>query len=188
MTLDPKKSPDLFETQLTSVSAFQGGFLKVPKDTVQLPDGKVVSREFIRHPGAVVILPLFDDDTVLLERQFRYPLNQVFIEFPAGKIDSGEEALACAKRELLEETGYTASNWRYLRTIHNAIAYSDEHLDIFIATGLTEGKSQLDDGEFLEVFQAPLSDVLKWIQSGEITDVKTIIGAFWLEKIQKMSW
>jgi ADP-ribose pyrophosphatase len=188
MALDPNNFPDLFETPLTSVSAFQGEFLKVSKDTVRLPDGKVVSREFIRHPGAVVILPLFNDNTVLLERQFRYPLNRVFIEFPAGKIDPGEDALACAKRELLEETGYTASNWRYLCTIHNAIAYSDEHLDIFIATGLVEGKSQLDDEEFLEVFRAPLSDVLAWVQSGEITDVKTIIGAFWLEKIQKMSW
>lgn len=162
---------------------YDGAFLKVQCDSVKLPDGKRTVREYFRHPGAVVILPLFDDGTVLLERQFRYPLDQVFIEFPAGKIDHREDPLACAKRELLEETGYTATDWHFLCTIHNAIAYSDEHLDIYLARGLTAGERKLDEGEFLDIFKAPLSDLLDWVKIGVVTDVKTIIGAFWLDKL-----
>jgi ADP-ribose pyrophosphatase len=178
----------LREKQLDSALAYDGHFLKVQRDTVALPDGKRTQREYIKHPGAVTVLPVFDDGTILLERQFRYPLQQVFIEFPAGKIDPDEDPLDCAKRELLEETGYTATNWQFVSTIHNAIAYSDEHLDIFIARGLTAGESQLDDGEFLETFRAPLSDLMSWVREGKITDVKTIIGAFWLEKILSGEW
>ena len=125
----------LKESKVDGQLVYEGHFLKVQRDTIQLPDGKHAIREHIRHPGAVVILPLFDDGSVLLERQFRYPLDQVFIEFPAGKIDAGEDHLACAKRELQEETGYTATDWQFVCTIHNAIAYSDEHLDIYLARG-----------------------------------------------------
>ena len=181
-------TPALHEAQLTSALVYHGDFLKVQRDIVRLPDGKTTAREYIRHPGAVVILPLFEDGSVLLERQFRYPLNQVFIEFPAGKIDPDETPLDCAKRELQEETGYTATDWQFLCTIHNAIAYSDEHLDIFLARGLTAGASRLDDGEFLETFSAPLADVLAWVGEGKVTDVKTIIGVFWLEKILRGDW
>jgi len=168
--------------------AYDGDFLKVQRDTVRLPDGKQSTREYIRHPGAVVILPLFDDGTILLERQFRYPLQQVFIEFPAGKIDPDEDPLDCAKRELLEETGYTAANWQFVCTIHNAIAYSDEHLDIYVARGLVAGERKLDDGEFLETFNASVPEMLTWIKDGKITDVKTVIGAFWLEKVLAGDW
>ena len=178
----------LIEVKVESRIAYQGDFLKVSSDQVCLPDGKITTREFIKHPGAVVILPLFEDGTVLLERQFRYPLNQVFIEFPAGKIDVDESPLVTAKRELLEETGYTATDWQFICTIHNAIAYSDEHLDIFLAQGLEAGKSQLDEEEFLETFKLPLTDLISLVQQGQITDVKTIIGAFWLEKICAGSW
>ena len=178
----------LTETKIDSKLAYDGHFLKVLSDTVRLPDGKPATREYIRHPGAVVILPLFEDGTVLLERQFRYPLNQVFIEFPAGKIDAGEDTLLCAQRELEEETGYTASDWKFLCTIHNAIAYSDEHLDIYLARGLVPGESKLDDEEFLETFTAPVADVLAWVREGKITDVKSVIGAFWLEKISSAQW
>ena len=153
-----------------------------------LPDGKLTYREYIKHPGAVVILPLFDDGTVLLERQFRYPLDRVFIEFPAGKIDPGEDPLACAQRELLEETGYSAGSWQFVCTIHNAIAYADEHLDLYLAQDLSAGAAQLDEGEFLEVYRAPLVELLSSIRLGQVTDVKTIIGAFWLEKIQAGQW
>lgn len=178
----------LKEIQVDSEVAYEGHFLKVQCDTVRLPDGKQSKREYIKHPGAVVILPLMDDGSVLLERQFRYPLQEVFIEFPAGKIDPGEDPLACAKRELQEETGYTAKQWQFVCTIHNAIAYSDEHLDIFIARGLVAGERKLDDGEFLETFNAPIHDLLTWIRDGKITDVKTVIGTFWLEKILGGQW
>ncbi|MEO8406813.1 MAG: NUDIX hydrolase [Oxalobacteraceae bacterium] len=178
----------LKEIKVDGKIAFDGNFLKVQSDTVRLPDGQITSREYIRHPGAVVILPLFNDNSVLLERQFRYPLDRVFIEFPAGKIDPDEDSLATAKRELEEETGYTASDWQFVCTIHNAIAYSDEHLDIFVARDLQAGIAKLDDGEFLETFKAPINDVLAWVREGKITDVKTIIGVFWLDKICTQEW
>lgn len=178
----------LKETMIESVLAYEGDFLKVQRDTVRLPDGKTTFREYIKHPGAVVVLPVFDDGTVLLERQFRYPLGQVFIEFPAGKIDPNEDPLDCAKRELQEETGYSASDWKFICTIHNAIAYSDEHLDIYLARGLNAGDSKLDEGEFLETFRASVTELLDWIREGKVTDVKTVIGAFWLEKVLSAEW
>lgn len=178
----------LTEVRLDSELAYDGSFLKVSRDHVRLPDGKVSSREYIRHPGAVVILPLLDDGRVLLERQYRYPNDRVFIEFPAGKIDPGEDYLACAKRELEEETGYTASDWQFVCTIHNAIAYSDEHLELFLARGLRAGQQKLDDGEFIEMFTCTVDELLAKVQSGQVTDVKTIIGAFWLEKIASGTW
>jgi ADP-ribose pyrophosphatase len=178
----------LKETKVDGELAYDGHFLKVSRDRVKLPDGKITQREFIRHPGAVVILALFDDGRVLLERQFRYPNDQVFIEFPAGKIDPGEASLACAKRELQEETGYTATDWHFVCTIHNAIAYSDEHLDLFLARGLTAGDAKLDDGEFLETFTATIPELLEMVRRGDVTDVKTVIGAFWLEKLAAGTW
>jgi ADP-ribose pyrophosphatase len=186
----PMDSQDshLRETRIDGGLAYDGHFLKVSRDRIKLPDGSETQREFIRHPGAVVILPLLPDGRVLLERQFRYPNDRVFIEFPAGKIDPGEEALATAKRELEEETGYTAKEWNFVCTIHNAIAYSDEHLDIFLARDLTKGEAKLDDGEFLELFTATVPELLEMVRKGEITDVKTIIGTFWLEKYAAGTW
>src|SRR5690606_32084179 len=143
---------------------------------------------FIRHPGAVVILPLLPDGRVLLERQFRYPNSQVFIEFPAGKIDPGEDQLACAKRELEEETGYTAAKWRFVCTIHNAIAYTDETLEQLLAEELRAGEQKLTESEFLENFRVTVPELLKMLRHGEITDVKNIIGNFWLEKILSGTW
>jgi len=179
---------ELTETRLDGGLVYDGHFLKVERDRISLPNGKISHREFIRHPGAVVILPLLPDGRVLLERQFRYPNGQVFIEFPAGKIDPGEEHLACAKRELEEETGYTAGRWRFVCTIHNAIAYSDEHLELFLAEELVAGEQKLDDGEFLELFTVTVPELLELVRSGQITDVKTLIGAFWLEKILAGEW
>lgn len=178
----------LTEQHIDGELAYDGHFLKVQRDAVLLPDGKQAEREYIKHPGAVVVLPVFEDGSILLERQFRYPLQQVFIEFPAGKFDPHEDPLDCAKRELLEETGYSATDWNFVCTIHNAIAYSDEHLDIFMARDLIAGERKLDDGEFLETFQATLPDLLTWVREGKITDVKTVIGTFWLDKLMNKAW
>jgi ADP-ribose pyrophosphatase len=178
----------LTETQLESEPAYEGHFLKIQKDKIRLPDGSTSTREYIRHPGAVVVIPLFEDGSVLMERQFRYPLRRVFIEFPAGKIDPNEDPLECAKRELQEETGFTATEWQFVCTIHNAIAYSDEHLDIYLARGLVEGEAKLDEGEFLETFKASVPELLQWIREGKISDVKTVIGTFWLERILRGEW
>jgi ADP-ribose pyrophosphatase len=178
----------LKETRIDGSVVYDGPFLKVTSDRVSLPDDAITYREYIKHPGAVVVLALFDDGRVLLERQFRYPLGRVFIELPAGKIDPGETTLACAKRELQEETGYTATDWVFMCTIHNAIAYSDEHLDLFVARGLSAGPAKLDDGEFLETFTATVPEMLEMVRSGAITDVKTIIGAFWLDKLASGAW
>jgi ADP-ribose pyrophosphatase len=178
----------LKETCIEAGMAYDGRFLKVARDRIRLPDGAETDREYIRHPGAVVILPLLPDGSVLLERQFRYPVGKVFIEFPAGKIDPNEASLDCAKRELQEETGYTATEWHFVCTIHNAIAYSDEHLDLFLARGLVAGPAKLDEGEFLETFSATIPEMLAMVRRGEITDVKTIIGTFWLEKLMAGTW
>jgi ADP-ribose pyrophosphatase len=184
----PLADARLAETGLDSTLVYDGGFLKVRRDQVRLPDNAVTAREYIVHPGAVVILPLFDDGRVLLERQFRYPLGRVFVEFPAGKIDPGEDILTCAQRELREETGYTAGDWRFVTTIHNAIAYSDEHLELFLARGLVAGPAQLDEGEFIDTFTATVPELLEMVRRGQVTDVKTIIGAFWLEKLAAGTW
>ena len=179
---------NLKETRIDGELAYNGSFLKVQRDTIELPDGKRTKREYILHPGAVVILPVLDDGTVLMERQYRYPLHDVFIEFPAGKIDAGEDPLNSAKRELEEETGYTAAEWQFVSTIHNAIAYSDEHLDLYLARGLKAGPAKLDDGEFLETFTATIDELLQWVREGKITDVKTVIGVFWLDKLRSGDW
>jgi len=160
---------------------FSGRLLKVHRDRVRLPDGSEAVREYIRHPGAVAIVALFADGRVLLERQFRYPLGRAFIEVPAGKLEPGEAHLATAKRELLEETGYVAAEWRRLGVIHNAIGYSDEGIEIWLARGLELREQQLAEGEFLEVFTVPLAEAQAMARDGRITDVKTIAGLLWLD-------
>lgn len=178
----------LSEKRLSSVTLYSGSFLTVKRDQVRLPDGKPAIREYIEHPGAVMVIPLFDDGTVLMERQFRYPLERVMIEFPAGKLDPHEGAMACAERELREETGYSAREFVYLTRIHPVISYSTEFIDIYLARGLVAGERQLDEGEFLDTFTVDVRTLLSWVRAGQITDVKTIVGAFWLEKILSGSW
>lgn len=173
--------PDLEERFVSGEEAYSGGFLKVQRDTVRLPDGALAQREYIRHPGAVAILALTDAGEVVLERQFRYPLARDFIEIPAGKVEPGEDLLETAKRELLEETGYWASDWRRMTTIHNAIGYSDEKIEIYVARGLEMRGQKLDAEEFLEVFTMPVPEAVAMVRDGRVTDVKTMIALFWLE-------
>jgi ADP-ribose pyrophosphatase len=173
---------DLAETFLDGEEVFSGKLLKVQRDRVRLPDGTQGAREYIRHPGAVAIVALFDDGRVLLERQFRYPLRRVFIEIPAGKLEAGEDPLETGQRELLEETGYVAAEWRKLGIIHNAIGYSDEVIEIWLARGLEMRQPALAEGEFLEVFSLPLNEAQAMARDGRITDVKTITGLLWMEK------
>jgi ADP-ribose pyrophosphatase len=135
-----------------------------------------------------MIIPLFADGTILLERQYRYPLKRVMIEFPAGKFDADEEPLQCARRELLEETGYYAHDLRLITSIHPVISYSTERIDIYLAQNLEQRQAHLDEGECLQTFRSTPAELLQWVQEGRITDVKTQIGAFWLEKILAGQW
>lgn len=178
----------LSEQTLDSNLVFEGSFLRLYVDKVRSADGHIGMREYLRHPGAVMIVPLLPDGEVVLERQFRYPLRRAAIEFPAGKIDAGEAPLACAKRELLEETGYRAANWSYLGKLHNAIGYSDEKIEMYLAEDLTHEGAALDAGETLDVFTATWQQLLQWVSEGTVTDVKTMVGAMWLQKILAGEW
>jgi ADP-ribose pyrophosphatase len=184
----PKHSPDLTETTVSSRNVYDGELLHVRADRARLPDGKVAVREYITHPGAVVIIPLLDNGELVLERQHRYPLHRDFYELPAGKIDRGEDPLQCAQRELLEETGYSAKKWRYITTLYPCIGYSDEKLLYYLAEDLTFTSASLDDGEHLEVFTLTLAAAVDWVRTGKITDNKTVSGLLWAEKVLRGEW
>jgi len=181
-------SGDFTETKKRSKIVYSGGLLKVHEDEVRLPDGKTARREYIVHPGAALILPVFDDDSVLLERQYRYPVGQHCYELPAGKLEPGEPPLDTAKRELLEETGYVARQWAPVCTIMPCIGYSTEHIECFLARDLSFRGASLDEGEFLETLRLPLREALKWVQVGKIRDSKTMIGLLWLDRIVNGNW
>ena len=178
----PESDDHLREHQTSSEDVYSGKFLHLKKDMVRLPDGNTTYREYLIHPGAVAIMPILSDGRILLERQFRYPVDAAMIEIPAGKLELGEDPLLCAQRELLEETGYSAESWEFLGRIHPVISYSTEIIDIYLAKDLTLGERALDDGEFLDVFAATLDEMHAWIASGAITDVKTIISVYHLER------
>lgn len=173
---------DLTEHCISSETLAEGKVLSVKRDLVRLPNGNASYREYVMHPGAVVVVPILPNGDVVLEKQFRYALSQVFIELPAGKIDADEEVLTTGQRELLEETGYTASQWDKLGHQHPCIGYSNEVIHVYLATGLLAGEHQRDEDENLEVFTAKFADCLTMIQNGEITDGKTIVALFLAEK------
>lgn len=190
--IDPGQDAHLRETQVSSQELVKGSFLHALRDTVALPDGSVATREYVVHPGAVMIIPLVEEAgqplRVVLERQYRYPVQQVMIEFPAGKLDAGESTQRCAQRELHEETGYTASAWAKAGVIHPVIAYSTEFIEVWFSRGLVAGERQLDSGEFLDVFTASADELIAWCISGQVTDAKTIAAALWLQHYQSGRW
>lgn len=190
--MDDEAAGSLTEKKVHGVELLKGKFLHAFRDEVCLPDGQLAKREYFVHPGAVMVIPLIEDQDgqlhVVLERQFRYPIGKVMIEFPAGKLDESEDRFHCAQRELREETGYTALEWAHAGVLHPAIAYCTEAIDIWFARGLVPGLSQLDEGEFLEVFTATPTQVLDWCRDGVITDGKTLSATLWLQNVIAGTW
>lgn len=185
------REPDfthLRETQVETEQVYKGHFLDIRRDEVRLPDGRSAAREYIVHPGAVMIVPLLDDGRMIVERQFRYPLSRVMLEFPAGKLDAGEPPLHCAVRELAEETGYRAREWARAGILHNAIAYSTEGIEVWFARGLTLGERHLDEGEFLDVDAMSLDELDAQAAQGGLTDAKTLVGLLWLHRWRDGGW
>jgi len=183
-----KDDQHLIERRTHSQELLKGKFLHAFRDTVELPDGTQTTREYVVHPGAVMMIPMLDDGRLVMERQFRYPVGSVMIEFPAGKIDPGESTLTCAKRELQEETGYTAKEWARAGVLHPVISYSTEFIEIWFCRGLALHERRLDEGEFIEVVTATPDELMTWCRDGVVTDAKTLIGALWLQNIQSGAW
>jgi len=181
-------TPHLRETCLEAREAWRGTFLDVRRDRVALPDGSETVREYIVHPGAVMIVAMLDADRVVVERQWRYPMGRAMLEFPAGKLEPGEPVLDCAVRELIEETGYRAAEWARAGILHNAIGYSDEGIEIWFARGLVAGERSLDAGEFLDVSEASVDALEEASRLGQITDAKTLIGLLWLGHWRAGRW
>lgn len=185
---DDMDDSDFHEETLASELVFDGRLLKVHRDEVRLPDGSESVREWIVHPGAVIVIATLDNGKMLFERQYRYPLRRIFHELPAGKIDAGEHPLDTARRELREETGYKARTWKHLGTLHTCIGYSDEHIEIFLAHGLSFVGHAPDQGEILEISEMSLADALLAVRDGEITDGKTVASLLWADKIFSGAW
>ena len=178
------KHSHLTEETLSSEVVFKGRLLEVRCDRVCLPNGAEAIREYVTHPGAVVVIPQLSHGALVFERQFRYPLRRAFLELPAGKIDPGEDILATGQRELLEETGYIADSWEYLGVMHPCIGYSDERIEIFLVRGLRQIAGQtLDHNEFLDVLELTPQEAREAVFRGEITDAKTITALYWAERI-----
>ena len=177
-----ERDKHLVERQIESTQVYKGKLLDVRSDRVLLPDGSEATREYIVHTGAAMIIPVLPNGDLVMERQFRYPTGRVLIEFPAGKLDPGEEMLVTAQRELLEETGYRAAKWEFLAEVIPIVSYTNEQIEIFLATELTLEKSKLDAGEFLEVFTISFDEAFAKMKAGEIVDGKTVIGLYMLSE------
>ena len=178
----------LRETTLDSEQVWKGRLLDVRRDRVSLPDGSTGHREYIVHPGAVMVVAMFDDGRLIVERQWRHPIGKALLEFPAGKLEAGEPVIACAVRELYEETGYRAAEWARAGITHNAIAYATEGIEIWFARGLEAGERKLDAGEFLDVLEASADELEAAARDGELTDAKTLIGLLWLRQWREGRW
>jgi ADP-ribose pyrophosphatase len=168
----------LEETRIDGARVYDGALLHVRRDTVRLPDGGTATREYVVHPGAVLIVPVHADGRLVVERQFRYPLNRVLVEFPAGKLDHGEAPLAAAQRELLEEAGFVAERWTHLGRIYPVVSYSSEAIELFVAEDLRHAGRQLDHGEFLDLDTMTVDAMQAALDRGEITDAKTVAALF----------
>ena len=178
----------LRETTTASEQIWKGRLLDVRRDEVRLPDGHLAHREYIVHPGAVMVVALLDAERLVVERQWRHPIGKALLEFPAGKLEAGEPVLACAVRELFEETGYRAAEWARAGITHNAIAYATEGIEIWFARGLTAGERRLDHGEFLDVLEATADELEAAACRGELTDAKTLVGLLWLRQWREGRW
>ena len=178
----------LTERQTAGQQVYCGDFLDVRRDTIAFADGSSATREYIVHPGAVMVVPLLDDGRLVLERQYRYPLGKVLLEFPAGKLDAHESVQHCGQRELAEETGYRAAQWARACVIHNACAYSSEAIEIWFARGLTAGPRQLDNGELIDLVLMTEAELDALAANAALTDVKTLIGLLWLQKWRSGQW
>ena len=175
---------NLEEKFVSREEIFDGIVLKVVKDTVELPNGKLATRELCLHHGAVAVLPVLDDGRILMERQYRYAHGRVFFEIPAGKLDSpDEDPLEAAKRELREETGAIAKKITYLGRIDPTPALINEKIHLYLAEGLSFGDRELDDDDFLTVEAHPLSELVDMVMAGEIKDSKTQIAILKYERI-----
>ncbi len=169
-----RENRTLREIATGSEDIFDGVILHVKRDTVALPNGSESVREVIRHIGAVCVIPVTEDGQVIVERQYRYPLDRVITEIPAGKLDArNEDRLSAIRRELREETGYTADEWTELGDFHPAPAYSDEYITMYMARGLHAGDRDLDEDEFLDVIKVPLKDLVDEVMAGRLSDAKT---------------
>lgn len=187
-SVGPSTDTHLVETFLSQEQLLQGQFLKVMRDTVRLPNGQSATREYVVHPGAVMVIPMLDDGRLVMERQYRYPVQQIMLEFPAGKLDSGEWVWDCARRELREETGYLAAEWAHAGQLHPVIGYSTEFIDIWFARGLTQGCRHLDDEEFLDVVMVKPDALTQHCFDGAVTDAKTLTGVLWLQNVLSGQW
>ncbi|MDO4904541.1 MAG: NUDIX hydrolase [Lautropia sp.] len=180
--------PTLAERTLSRELVYSGRFLKIRRDVARLPDGSSATREFVMHPGAAAMIAMDSEDRILIERQFRYAPGRVYIELPAGKRDPGETTFETAKRELAEETGYLAHRWAHLTTIHPAIGFADEVMDIYLARDLEKVERRLDDEEFVEIEWVTLGWLMDQLRNHRLFDVKMQLAVHWLDRLYRGEW